>query len=75
MEDAVSTRDLKANGLSQDLRAVHSDWRELWERGLEGCIRRAGQLSKGDKSQVMKLCSYVKEFGQPEKQGRANEVF
>lgn len=36
---------------------------------------RAGQLSKGDKSQVMKLCSYVKEFGQPEKQGRANEVF
>lgn len=75
MEGAVSAKDLKAGALSQDLRAVHSDWRELWERSLGGCVKRAGQLSRGDKSQVVKLCSYVKEFRQHEKQGRANEVF
>lgn len=73
MESAVSAKDLKANDLSQVLRAVHSDWRQL-EKGLGGYVKRAGQLSRGDKSQVMKLCSYV-EFGQPEKQGRADEVF
>lgn len=34
----------------------------------------AGQ-SLGDKSQVMKLCSCVEEFGQSEKRGGASEVF
>lgn len=44
-------------------------------KGFGRLFEETRQLSRGDKSQVMKLCSYGKEFGQPEKQGRAAEVF